>query len=199
MGLSIEKPSRLRKVLRLLKGGVSGGTKSPAKTTRVNFDLENIQICSYPAPEGPELALIYPSMTEKDTKHLLRKDIMCGYVKGSAAFKDLVEKVYSGAHKNYDEEELSSSDFSLAPATDDKLVIAMAASEIRGLEEIYCGAISDHRQWAVRRVVRSQRDKNLRKRLPDIAAGVSIRSKNFARLIALGDAEEAAKAANSVA
>jgi len=67
------------------------------------------------------------------------------------------------------------------------------ASDIRGLEEMYCHVITDHREWAVKRVIESQRAKNLRKQLPDIAATVSTRSKNFARLVALGDAEEAKK------
>ena len=67
------------------------------------------------------------------------------------------------------------------------------ASDIRGLEEMYCHIITDHRNWAVQRVIQSQREKKLRKQLPDIAATVSTRSKNFARLVALGDAEEARK------
>ena len=76
----------------------------------------------------------------------------------------------------------------------EKEIHAVSSSEIRGLEELYCNVITDHRKWAVHRVVASQRDQSLRKHLPEIAASVSVRSKNFARLVALGDAEEAQKA-----
>ena len=48
------------------------------------------------------------------------------------------------------------------------------------LLDMYCNVISEHRKWAVRRVLPSQRDKSLRKQLPDIAESVSMRSKNFA-------------------
>ena len=99
--------------------------------------------------------------------------------------------VSRGAHKNYHESELSSSEFSLVPAAEDKEIVAMAASETRGFEEIYCSAIVNHRQLAVPKVVEGQRDKKLRSKLSYAAAAVSTRSKNFARLVAVGDAEAA--------
>ena len=159
----------------------------------MSFDLENTPVHSYEAPVGEERALYYPEMTEKEVLMEYRKSVMNGYMKGSAKFKDSVEKLYAGARKNYNEAELSSGEFSIESMPDEEFVHKMVASEIRGLEELYCAVISDHREWAVRRVVQSQREKALRKQLPSIAATVSTRSKNFARLVALGDAEEAKK------
>lgn len=166
--------------------------QSKAKKS-VSFDLDNTILCSYPAPEGEERDLCYSSMTEKEMLDQYRKQVMCGYVRGSATFKDSVEKLYVGARKNYDETELSSGEFSLSSTRDDGNVCTVVASETRGLEELYCQSIADHRHWAVRQVVLSQRERSLRKQLPNIAATVSTRSKNFARLVALGDAEEAKK------
>ena len=163
-----------------------------AKKT-VSFDLEETPVHVYPAPEGDERDVYYPQLTEKEVLMEFRKNVMSGYMKGSANFKDSVEKLYAGARKNYNESELSSGEFSIESVPDEEFVHKVVASEIRGLEELYCSVISDHRGWAVKRVVQSQREKKLRKQLPSIAATVSTRSKNFARLVALGDAEEAKK------
>ena len=163
----------------------------PKKT--VNFDLEHTAVHSYPAPEGDERSLYYPELTEREVLMEFRREIMSGYMRGSANFKESVEKLYAGARKNYNEAELSSGEFSIESLPDEEFVHKMVASSIRGLEELYCAVIADHREWAVRRVVQSQREHKLRKQLPSIAATVSTRSKNFARLVALGDAEEAKK------
>eukprot|EP00977_Amphora_coffeiformis_P023060 scaffold12153_cov167-Amphora_coffeaeformis.AAC.5 len=161
----------------------------------VSFVDARPTVYSYSAPNQEEYKLYYPDMTEKQMLLEYRKQVMNGYRKGSARFKDSVEKLYAGARKNYNEAELSSGEFTLDSLQDkgDNHVGKVSASDIRGLEEIYCSAIADHRGWAIRQVIASQRDKALRKRLPDIAATVSTRSKNFARLVALGDAEEARK------
>mmetsp|Transcript_4856 Transcript_4856/g.9679 ORF Transcript_4856/g.9679 Transcript_4856/m.9679 type:complete len:140 (+) Transcript_4856:94-513(+) len=132
-------------------------------------------------------------MTERQVAMEYRKQVMSVSIKGSARFKDAVERLYAGARKNYNESELSSGEFSLESVPDEDVIYKLVASDIRGLEEMYCHVITDHREWAVKRVIQSQREKNLRKQLPDIAATVSTRSKNFARLVALGDAEEARK------
>lgn len=181
------------KGFRLFKGKQQQQQLSKSKKS-VNFDLDNIVLCSYPAPEGEERDQYYPDSSEQEMLGESIKQVMSGYIKGSASFKDSVERLYAGARKNYNETELSSGEFSLASTEDDEEVICkMVASEIRGMEELYCHSIADHRVWAIRRVVASQREKRLRKQLPDIAATVSTRSKNFARLVALGDAEEAKK------
>ena len=161
----------------------------PKKSVR--FDFENTRFHAYQGVQAEERAFYYPDLTELQVRQEFRKQIMHDYLKGSAAFKESVEKLYSSAHKNYDEAELSSNEFSLEMATDDAQVYAVVKTEIRGLEEFYCAVITDHRTWAVKRVVAAQRDKALRKKVPDIAKQVSVRSKNFARLVALGDAEEA--------
>ena len=179
-----------RRSFRLFRGKDKSSQK--AKKT-VSFDLEETPVHVYPAPEGDERDVYYPQLTEKEVLMEFRKNVMSGYMKGSANFKDSVEKLYAGARKNYNESELSSGEFSIESVPDEEFVHKVVASEIRGLEELYCSVISDHRGWAVKRVVQSQREKKLRKQLPSIAATVSTRSKNFARLVALGDAEEAKK------
>lgn len=168
---------------------------SPKSLKSVDFADEQPVVHSYPGPSEEECALYYPELTERQMLMEYRKQIMSGYMKGSAKFKDSVERLYAGARKNYDEAELSSGEFTLNSMndTDDDYIGKVVASDIRGLEEMYCCAITDHRQWGIQRVLESQRDRTLRKRLPDIAATVSTRSKNFARLVALGDAEEARK------
>ena len=124
-----------------------------------------------------------------------RKQLNCGKcLTGSAQFKSCVETIYKGARANYDQAALSSGEFSLASARDDQDIQVIVASEIRGLEELFCHVITDHRRWAVKRIIASQRDKTLRKQLPEVASSLSVRSKNFARLVALGDEQEAQKA-----
>lgn len=120
---------------------------------------------------------------------------MCGYMRGSASFKDSVEQVYTGARRIFTQAEMSSGEFSLQSTSqdDDVFVRRLVASEVRGLGELYCSTICDHRGWAIESVLHSQNDKGFRKELPSIPATVSKRSKNVARLVALGDAEDAKK------
>lgn len=157
----------------------------------VGFDFDQTCLHSYPAPQGEERTLYYPDLTEQETLRELRKQIMHRYVRGSASFKESVEKMYSRSRTDYDDVELSSNEFSLESANADKHVYDVSDSDFRGLEHIYCSVIKDHCKWAVERIVASQRDKTLRKKLPSLAAMVSVRSKNYARLVALGDAEVA--------
>lgn len=187
MSLVDSIPRRLS--LRLFRGKTQSNlTPTPKKT--VSFDFENTIVYPYEPPQGEEAKLYYPDMTERETLMEYRRTVMSGYMRGSATFKKSVEKLYAGARNNYDSSELSSGEFSIESVPDEEFVHKMAASEIRGLEELYCAIISDHRHWAVKRVVQSQREKKNRKQLSSIAANVSTRSKNFARLVALGDAQE---------
>ena len=185
--MTMEKTNR-RRSFRLF-----GKNKAQSRKLSVSFALDTIEVHSYDAPEGPEeRARYYPDKSEAEVLKDFRRSIMTGYQKGSASFKSSVEKVYSGARRNYDAQELSSGEFNLSSAHDEEYIhLVVAADVLRGLEELYCGTIHDHRQWAIRRVVECQRERSLRKQLPSIAATVSTRSKNFARLVALGDAEEA--------
>ena len=148
----------------------------------MQFNVDEITVATYAAPTEEERGLIYPDKTERQLLLEQRKELMSGKcLTGSARFKDSVEKIYKGACKNYDQTALSSGEFTLASAFDDQEdILLVVASEIRGLEDMYCDVISEHRKWAVRRVLPSQRDKSLRKQLPDIAESVSMRSKNFA-------------------
>lgn len=193
MGVSGTRSSKIFNPLRLFGRGKTQDRQSSKNKKAVHFDLDNTSFCSYPGPDPEERDLVYPNITEEDTLQEFRNRVRNGYTKGSAKFKDAVEKLYTGARKNYSEAELSSGEFSLASAQDDEHVYKVVASEIRGLEELYCSVIVEHREWAVRRIVDSQRDQSLRRQLPEIAATVSTRSKNFARLLALGDAEEASE------
>ena len=195
MGISVEKKSGLR-LGRLFRGSnKQSSNKSSSNNKSVSFHVEEtVYSDTRLAWSEEDRSAMYPDLNEKQTLQEFRRQIMTGYLKGSAGFKDAVEKLYAGARKNYDEEQLSSAEFSLEFSNqDDQQVYYMVASEIRGLEEMYCSVISDHRTWAIKKVVDSQREKALRKKLPRIAATVSTRSKNFARLVALGDAEEAKK------
>ena len=152
---TIEKiPRRLS--LRLFRGQTQSSLK-PKKT--VSFDFENNMVYAYEPPQGEEAKLYYPDMTERETLMEYRRSIMSGYMRGSAMFKNSVEKLYAGARHNYDTSELSSGEFSIESVPDEEFVHKMAASEIRGLEELYCAVIADHRHWAVKRVVQSQREK----------------------------------------
>lgn len=177
--------------LRLFGGKKSSKNSGGEPKKSVRYDFENTRFHAYEGVQAEDWALYYPDLTELQVRQEFRKQIMHGYLKGSAAFKESVEKLYNSAHKNYDEAELSSNEFSLEMANDDIQVYAVVKTEIRGLEEFYCSVITDHRTWAVKKVVSAQRDKALRKKVPDIAKQVAVRSKNFARLVALGDAEEA--------
>ena len=185
-----------KKALRLFRG--SRGSKSlpqdgNTKTVKtVRFQLETVDVCSYTADHEQRVQFMYPEETERQILMRLRKQRMTNCMPGSADFKAAIEAVYAGARAKYDEGALSSGEFNLVSVHDDKERIrAMAASEIRGLEELYCSVIREHRTWAIRRVVKSQHDKTLRKKLAAIAGSASLRSKNFARLVGLGDAEEA--------
>eukprot|EP00977_Amphora_coffeiformis_P020044 scaffold7808_cov184-Amphora_coffeaeformis.AAC.23 len=197
MGVSVEKKSGLR-LGRLFRGIAKQSSSSNSSNGKsVSFHREET-VYSDPSLcwSYEERSAMYPELDEKQTLQEFRRQIMTGYLKGSAGFKDSVEKLYAGARKNYDEEQLSSAEFSLEFSNqdrDDQQVYNMVASEIRGLEEMYCSVITDHRSWAITKVVESQREKTLRKKLHSVAATVSTRSKNFARLVALGDAEEAKK------
>jgi hypothetical protein len=192
MGIISEKQQqvpRLKRPFSLFRGKAKQSS-TPKKT--VSFATE-ATVCNYPAPVGEERALYYPTMTEQEVVLEHRRNVMSSYMKGSARFKESVEKVYSGARKKHDEKELISGEFTLDSYENDESddIYKMVASDIRGLEEFYCHVITDHRSWAVKRVVQCQRDRAARKILAEIASTVSTRSKNFARLVALGDAEEA--------
>jgi hypothetical protein len=200
MGIITEKQQqapRLKRTFNFLRGK---GKQSAIPKKTVSFATE-ATVCNYSAPVGAERALYYPTLTEHEMVLEHRRNVMSNYMKGSARFKESVEKVYSGARKNHDEKELSSGEFTLDSCESDESddISKMAASDIRGLEEFYCHVITDHRNWAVKRVVQCQHDRAARKMLAEIASTVSTRSKNFARLVALGDAEEARKVSTAQA
>eukprot|EP00977_Amphora_coffeiformis_P003239 scaffold600_cov189-Amphora_coffeaeformis.AAC.4 len=69
----------------------------------------------------------------------------------------------------------------------------LVASKIIGLEELYTSVICEHCGWATQGILQSQHDRALRNKVSSIVAMVSTQSKNFARLVALGDVEEAKK------
>ena len=195
MGISIDnKPSS--RIFRIFKRSSSNSStisnSSPKSNKSVSFAKEDPLVCTYPAPEEHERALIYPDQTERQMLQEQRKQLWKGgCLSGSAKFKSSVEKIYKGARKNYEGTDLSSGEFSLASARDDEEINIIVSSDMRGLEPLFCSVFKERSQWAVKRVVQSQHDKSLRKQLPEIAAAVSMRSKNFARLVALGDAEQA--------
>jgi hypothetical protein len=171
-----------------------GKNKIPKRDKKVvSFAEDLVVLHAYDGPlDAEERSRYYPDKTEAEVLKEFRRSIMCSYHKGSAQFKSSIEKVYNGARKNYDTRDLSSEEFNLKSAPDeDDIHLVVEADVLRGLEELYCGTITNHRRTVVRRVVESQRERSLRKQLPNIAAACSTRSKNFARLVALGDAEEA--------
>lgn len=174
-----------------------GTTSSPDSKERcVSFAQDengkmNQEIFSYAGPTDEEKALVYDSRSEEEIFSSTTRAARTKLVAGSGLYKMAIDSAF-GEKWAKQHSFVKSSDDTARTTLFRDAVNEIAASDLRGLEEIYSRAIQFHREQAIRKIIDVYVNKGKlgNRRLAKLAAEESSSSVKFARMLALADARQ---------
>lgn len=181
----------------------SCSSKNTEPLHKVRFDVDRFgyvkeDVFYYEAPTELEKENMYTNPVEEELNRDLRDEFLYDSSRDDSEYIDSVSQLFNDPRRQLDRslslEALSASDATrFAERSEQEAIKIVSGSELRGFEASFCNVIVAHRSWAVRKVLSAQNGKRSKGRMAELAAAVSIRSRDFALKVAAGDAEEAAQ------